>query len=156
MVSTDTLQRGGHSEAGGFSSRRCEALFKIDATVTTSIILGGEILALQLELGALSNTQFQMDTTRALEGNLGTTRANLEQAISEMQKAPDTVCSTRGLLELRGAKIDVIESNFSNILAILQVQKFEARCFRTRRVTRFCSIVEHHLHKLAFLLHEVV
>ena len=53
--------------------------------------LDGEISALQSELGALSKTQFQMDTTRALEGNLGTTRGSLEQGISEVQKAPDTL-----------------------------------------------------------------
>ena len=79
---------GGHSEAVGFSCRRCEALFKIDTAVAGSIILDGKISALQLELGALSKTQFQMDTTRAVEGNLSTTTGILEQGISEVQKAP--------------------------------------------------------------------
>ena len=82
---------GDHSEAGGSPSRRCEALFKIDSAAARSIMLEGKISALQLELGASSREHFQMDTTRAVEGNLSTTRGSLEQGISEVQKAPDTL-----------------------------------------------------------------
>ena len=82
---------GGHPEAGGSPSRRCEALFKIDAAAARSIMLEGKISALQLALGASSREHFQMDTTRAVEGNLGATRGSLEQGISEVQKAPDTL-----------------------------------------------------------------
>ena len=39
----------------------------------------------------LRETQFQMDTTRAVEGNLSTTRTSLEQGVSKVQKAPDTL-----------------------------------------------------------------
>ena len=54
-------------------------------------MLEGEISALQWELGALSKTQFQMDTTRAVEGNLGASRGSQKQGISEVQNAPDTL-----------------------------------------------------------------
>ena len=108
-------------------------------------------MALQLKLGALSNTQFQMDTTRALEGNLGTTRGSLEQGFSEVQKAPDTRrnCFEASVVSLLhpevhlssgGAKIDVIGSNFSNNLAILQVQKFEARHHKITQENKFNKI----------------
>ena len=64
-----------------------------------------------LELGALSKKRFQTDTTGAIEGHFATNTEDLEQGISEVQKALDTcetiaklhssrVCCTRGPLEL--------------------------------------------------------
>ena len=103
-------------KGGGSSSRRCEALCKFHAAAARSVILDDEISALQ--------SGSSRWTTRAVQGHLGTTRANLEQGISEVQKAPDT------------RRYD-FENNFPNILAELQVQKFEARHQKMTKENKF-------------------
>ena len=86
-------------------------------------MLEGKISALQLALGASSREHFQMDTTRAVEGNLGATRGSLEQGISEVQKAPDTPrnCFEASVVEQSAAPRvtvchDVVDANAGKVV----------------------------------------
>ena len=76
------IREGRHSEAGGSSSRRCEAFFKTYAAAARSVVLDCEISAPQSELGVLSKTKFQMDTLACSSKYISdTTRAKREQGI---------------------------------------------------------------------------
>ena len=75
-VSTAALQ-----DSGGNSSRCCEARFKIHADLSHWTPRFRHFS----RSWVLLETQNQMDTTRAVQGNLGTTRANPEQSISEVR-----------------------------------------------------------------------
>ena len=61
---------------------------KLEATLARSIILDGEISAIQSGLGPLWRRQFHLDTMRAEEREIfATAKADLEQGILGVQKA---------------------------------------------------------------------
>ena len=118
---------------------------KLEAAVARSTVLDGEISALQLELGALSKRQLQLDTMRADERDVfAKAKANLEQGISGVQKALDTLRNYYGASFAQqpvapevhqsssgaGSSIigmlEVIESDFSKNLAELSLAEDEA------------------------------
>jgi len=118
---------------------------KLEAAVARSTILDGEISALQSELGALSRRQLQLDTMRADERKIfATAKADLEQGISGVQKALNTLRNYYGTSFVQqpaapevhqssggaGTSIigilEVVESDFSKNLAELSLAEDEA------------------------------